>query len=110
MASRAIEGGAQAPLSLTDLATLLAAIPSLPRPILARLTARMIDRMDEMDPDPELEDTEGSGPDVDERGNPLPGIVALPGKCEDDEHNGDAEREEDAWPTIGAQWEVQSAA
>ena len=35
---------------------MLSAIPNLPRPILARLTARMIDRMDELDGDPDLED------------------------------------------------------
>jgi hypothetical protein len=34
---------------------LLATIPSLPRPILAALTARMIDHMDALDPDPDLE-------------------------------------------------------
>lgn len=34
---------------------LLAAIPSLPRAELARLTERLIDRMDEMDGDPDLE-------------------------------------------------------
>lgn len=41
---------------------LLAAIPSLPRPVLARLTARMVDRLDELDgnsdfePDADAED------------------------------------------------------
>ena len=39
------------------LGQLLAAIPSLPRAELARLTERMIDRMDEIDGDPDLEDT-----------------------------------------------------
>lgn len=34
---------------------LLAAIPSLPRAELSRLTERMIDRMDEIDGDPDLE-------------------------------------------------------
>ena len=47
MATRAYEA---APLNV-----LLATIPSLPRPILARLTARMIDRLDEIDGDPDLE-------------------------------------------------------
>lgn len=110
MASRAYQGRASALPPFAAFAAMLEVLPSLPRPMLARLTARMIDRMDEIDPDPELEDTEGNGPDVDERGNPLPGVVALPGKAEDDEHNGDAERDEDTWPTIGAQWEAQSAA
>lgn len=35
---------------------LFAVIPSLPRAELARLTERMIDRMDELDGDPDLED------------------------------------------------------
>ena len=35
---------------------LLAAIPSLPRPVLARLVQQAIDRLDALDPDPELED------------------------------------------------------
>ena len=34
---------------------LLMMIPSLPRPLLARLTKIMIDRMDEIDGDPDLE-------------------------------------------------------
>lgn len=53
MASRPFEGGASA---LPDLAAMFAVIPSLPRPLLARLTARLIDRMDEIDGDPDLED------------------------------------------------------
>lgn len=36
--------------------SLLAVIPSLPRAELARLTERMIDRMDELDGDADLED------------------------------------------------------
>lgn len=45
-------GGASAlPLSLA-----LSVIPSLPRPMLSRLVARAIDRLDEMDGDPDLED------------------------------------------------------
>lgn len=35
----------------------LATIPSLPRAALARLTDRMIDRMDEIDGDPDMEET-----------------------------------------------------
>lgn len=38
-------------------AYLLATIPSLPRPVLARLAERMIDRMDEIDGDPDTEVT-----------------------------------------------------
>lgn len=40
----------RAPVSI-----MLAAIPSLPRAELARLTMRMIDRMDDIDGDPDLE-------------------------------------------------------
>lgn len=47
----AIRGGATA----LPLDALLATIPSLPRPVLARLVTRMIDRMDELDPDPDAE-------------------------------------------------------
>jgi hypothetical protein len=54
---------------------LLATIPSLPRPVLARLTARLIDHMDTLDPDPDLEpetdygaeelgEDDGIGPDM----------------------------------------------
>lgn len=42
--------GTRAPVSI-----MLAAIPSLPRAELARLTMRMIDRMDDIDGDPDLE-------------------------------------------------------
>jgi hypothetical protein len=49
MASRAPAYEA-APLDL-----LLASVPSLPRAILARLTARMIERLDELDGDTDLE-------------------------------------------------------
>lgn len=44
------------PIEMVPLDVMLSAIPSLPRPILARLTAKMIDRMDELDGDPDLED------------------------------------------------------
>jgi hypothetical protein len=37
----------------TPLDVLLASVPSLPRPILARLTARMIERLNELDDEPE---------------------------------------------------------
>lgn len=49
-----IRGGATA----LPLPAVLATIPSLPRPVLARLVARMIDRMDELDGDPDLEVSE----------------------------------------------------
>ncbi|MBX9620304.1 MAG: hypothetical protein A4S12_07595 [Proteobacteria bacterium SG_bin5] len=37
------------------IALLFGAIPSLPRPVLARLTERLIDRLDELDGDADLE-------------------------------------------------------
>ena len=51
---------------------MLAIIPSLPRPELARLVQRLIDRMDDMDGDPDLE---GNGDEEDHTGG------------EDDFHN-----------------------
>ena len=42
--------------AMLSLAPMLAAIPSLPRPILDRLVARMIDRLDEIDGEDDLED------------------------------------------------------
>ncbi len=55
MATRATQGGASASPAI-PLDVLLSAIPSLPRPLLSRLTARLIERMDELDGDPDLED------------------------------------------------------
>lgn len=51
--------GASAPTLPLDL--LLASLPSLPRPVLSRLTARMIERLDEMDGDPDTEQTGDEG-------------------------------------------------
>lgn len=60
---------------------LLASVPSLPRAILARLTARMIERLDELDGDPELEDDDPAGADDDlgeaDPSRPEPGFTAL---------------------------------
>ncbi len=38
---------------------LLGAIPTLPRPLLSRLTACLIERLDEVDGDPDFQDTDG---------------------------------------------------
>ncbi len=65
MATRATPG---APASTLPLDVLLATIPSLPRPILARLTARLIDTLDELDGDPDLEDDD---PDTSAEDDPL---------------------------------------
>jgi hypothetical protein len=48
---------------------LLAIMPSLPRSALARLTACMIDRMDEIDGDPDLEDLREDWEDTHDREN-----------------------------------------
>lgn len=47
---------------------MLAVLPSLPRPLLARLTQRLIDRMDEIDGDPDLEDDDPAGGSADDTG------------------------------------------
>lgn len=47
---------------------MLATIPSLSRAELGRLTTRMIDRMDEIDGDPELEDDDPAGGSADDAG------------------------------------------
>lgn len=54
---------------------LLSIIPSLPRPVLDRLVTNMIDRMDEMDGDPDLEDDECEP----ERYLAPPSRISLPG-------------------------------
>jgi hypothetical protein len=56
----------------TPLDVLLASVPSLPRAVLSRLTARMIDRMDEPDADTCLEERRSAwAADVD-LGEPAP--------------------------------------
>ena len=59
----ATRGTAALPLDL-----LRWSFPSLPRATLARLVERAIDRMDEMDGDPDLEDDDPAGDPLDERG------------------------------------------
>jgi hypothetical protein len=53
---------------VTIAGVMLATIPSLSRAELARLTTRMIDRMDEIDGDPELEDDDPAGGSADDIG------------------------------------------
>lgn len=43
-------------------------IPSLPRPLLCRLVARAIEHLDEMDGDPDLEDDDPAGGNVEDEG------------------------------------------
>ena len=61
MATNLNRGGASALPPMLPLDVLLSALPSLPRPLLARLTARLIDRLDEIDGDPDLEQTNDEG-------------------------------------------------
>lgn len=53
------------PLSL-----ILNAMPSLPRPLLSRLVANLIERLDEMDGDPDREDDDHGGGNVEDEGEP----------------------------------------
>jgi hypothetical protein len=53
------------PIGALPLEAMLSAIPSLPRPILARLTAHLIDRLDELDGDPDVEEDDHSGDPLD---------------------------------------------
>lgn len=69
----------------------LSAIPGMPRPILDRLVDQMIDRMNVMDGDPDLEDSETGNHLVDERGNWIGGEMPPGPWHEDDEENGDLE-------------------
>ena len=78
---------APAPLDL-----LLSAIPSLPRAALDQLVTHAIDRMDQLDPDPDLEDGETGNHLVDERGRWCLRTPPTTGPWyEDDEEPGDLE-------------------
>lgn len=50
------------------LAPMLRVIPSLPRPLLARLTEKMIERMDELDGDSDREDGDADSCDAGDDG------------------------------------------
>lgn len=63
MASRAAQSEGPSGLS-----TALSVIPSLPRPLLCRLVARAIEHLDEMDGDPDLEDDDPAGGNVEDEG------------------------------------------
>lgn len=51
-------------IQLDQLAPMLRVIPSLPRPVLARLTERLLERLDDLDGDPDLEDDDPGGGNV----------------------------------------------
>lgn len=70
-------GAGAMPIGALPLEALLSVIPSLPRPILARLTARLIDRLDEIDGDPDLEDDD---PGEDEARDDGCGPISLHGR------------------------------
>lgn len=55
------------PSNLLGTGSLFAAIPVLPRDELARLTERMIDRMDQIDGDPDLEELRDDDEDTHDR-------------------------------------------
>ena len=55
-------------LSMASLTAALEIIPTLPRPLLVRLTARMIDRLDQLDGDCDLEDDDPAGGNPDDTG------------------------------------------
>jgi len=70
---------------------LLSTIPSLPRPVLARLTTRLIEHLDEIDGDPDFEQTRDEGePDFNRyrrhrKNQGGPGCqISDPGGCEHD--------------------------
>lgn len=48
--------------------SLLSALPSLPRPVLARLTLRLIERLDEIDGNPDDEEGDPGGGNVEDEG------------------------------------------
>ncbi len=52
------------PYEAAPLDMLLSALPSLPRPLLARLTLRLIERLDEIDGNPDDEDDDPGGGNV----------------------------------------------
>lgn len=90
------------PNDLAGMSQLLAAIPSLPRAELARLTACMIDRLDEIDGDPDAEDDDRGAilmvaPGVDyDPAEDRPCIPdGLPGDPDDAEDGHDAEANAD---------------
>lgn len=68
--------------SALPLSAALAIIPSLPRPLLSRLVARAIERLDEMDGDADLEqddwpeEDDPSGGSADDEGEPMEGFPA----------------------------------
>jgi hypothetical protein len=96
-------GGAQA----LPLPAMLATIPSLPRPVLARLVARMIDRLDELDGDPDLEPEEdrcSANEDWPIRGARRVGRIGFDGRrgaeCDDAEEGGDHEVTDEREPEL----------
>ncbi|MDQ3458593.1 MAG: hypothetical protein M3498_04685 [Deinococcota bacterium] len=93
MASRQIQGGASAPSIPLD--QLLSAIPSLPRPVLSRLTEHLIERLDQIDGDPDVEDSESGNHLVDASGQWCGRAPAPDGPWyEDDEPEEDVGAEE----------------
>lgn len=67
MATRFNQGAAHAAPTI-PLDILLSVLPSLPRPVLARVTMRLIDHMDTLEDDPDLEEDDPAGGNVEDEG------------------------------------------
>lgn len=102
MTALSIRYGAVPPPLPLDM--LLSAIPSLPRAALDRLTARMIDRLDEMDGDLDLElngdELDGTGGEDDflMHGADSFGLPGNPEDAEDDDPGEDEARDDGCGP------------
>ncbi|MBB5685646.1 hypothetical protein [Sphingobium boeckii] len=89
MASRiTLAGQSQIVGAHLPVAVLLSAIPSLPRHILDRLVEQMICRMDDMDPNPDEEDSETASPWVDGAGRWSAPWPAPSGPWHEDDEDG----------------------
>lgn len=87
-----------------ELKAALSVIPTLPRAVLARLVARAIERLDEIDGDPDLEpngdEEDGSAAEDDfmYQGGHGPGCdIADPGGCDHDGREPDHDHEIETW-------------
>lgn len=56
----------------------LGVVLSQPRPVLARLAARLIERLDEIDGEPDMEDDDPAGGSIDDEGEGLELLPMLP--------------------------------
>ena len=82
------------------ISAVLASIPSLPRPILSRLTLRMIERLDELDGDSDIEangdELDGINSEDEFRSHNCTGELLMPGcPISDPDHAVDDDGEDD---------------